>query len=280
MYTNRRCASAARLWWLYNVRSNDGDARFAHLRSSCGHVSNEPFSHRAEWQEKVQHYCDCCSQVAQHQPPSEIIVMRRQCTCCSRNHTILVVVVRQPTSIDRHHIYDNHHISSKDRAPWLETSGLSATKIVFALQGQSAASKALFKAARDPSPKITHPTKNKGHYFSCLHSLTSLSISHLNHHRRCTPIAWRLSPLSLRPPGGHPYPSPPPLPLSEGHPRILPRPSLLLTSSSHRPALVPASYGLWYSSLVATLDPAVELAGVSRYWWMLFNEMDLENMIW
>jgi hypothetical protein len=97
-------------------------------------------------------------------------------------------------------------------------------KLFLLARDKAATSKALFKAARDPSPKITHPTKNKGHYFSCLHSLTSLSISHLSHHRRCTPIAWRLSPPSLRPPGGHPYPSPPPLPLPEGHPRILPRP--------------------------------------------------------
>jgi hypothetical protein len=88
---------------------------------------------------------------------------------------------------------------------------------------------------------------------------------------------------SLSPPPLHPHsleaisphpcdrpeviPTPPPRPYH--CPKVIPAsslaPSLLLTSSSHRPALVPASYGLWYSSLVAALDPAVELAGVSRY---------------
>jgi hypothetical protein len=35
---------AARLRWLCNARHDDGDAWSARLRSSCGRVSNEPFS--------------------------------------------------------------------------------------------------------------------------------------------------------------------------------------------------------------------------------------------
>jgi hypothetical protein len=46
---------------------------------------------------KTQHPCGCCSQIAQRRPPPQIIVIRRRCTCRSRRHTILVVVVGQPT---------------------------------------------------------------------------------------------------------------------------------------------------------------------------------------
>jgi hypothetical protein len=47
---------------------------------------------------KVQHPCGCCSQIAQRRPPPQIVVIRRRCTCRSRRHTILVVVVGQPMS--------------------------------------------------------------------------------------------------------------------------------------------------------------------------------------
>jgi hypothetical protein len=47
---------------------------------------------------KAQHPCGCCSRVAQRRPPPQIVVIRRWCTCRSRRHTILVVVVGQPTS--------------------------------------------------------------------------------------------------------------------------------------------------------------------------------------
>jgi hypothetical protein len=47
---------------------------------------------------KVQHPCGYCSWIAQHQPLLQIVVIRRRCTYRSRRHTILVVVVGQPTS--------------------------------------------------------------------------------------------------------------------------------------------------------------------------------------
>jgi hypothetical protein len=47
---------------------------------------------------KAQHPCGCCSRIAQRRPPPQIVVIRRRCTCHSRRHTILVVVVGQPTS--------------------------------------------------------------------------------------------------------------------------------------------------------------------------------------
>jgi hypothetical protein len=47
---------------------------------------------------KVQHPCGCCSRIAQRRAPPQIVVIRRWCTCRSRRHTILVVVVGQPTS--------------------------------------------------------------------------------------------------------------------------------------------------------------------------------------
>ena len=47
---------------------------------------------------KAQHPCGCCSRIAQRRPPPQIVVIRRRCTCRSRRHTILVVVVGQPTS--------------------------------------------------------------------------------------------------------------------------------------------------------------------------------------
>jgi hypothetical protein len=47
---------------------------------------------------KAQHPCGCCSQIAQRRSPPQIIVIKRRCTCHSRRHTILVVVVGQPTS--------------------------------------------------------------------------------------------------------------------------------------------------------------------------------------
>jgi hypothetical protein len=46
---------------------------------------------------KAPHPCGCCSQIAQRRPPPQIVVIRRRCTCRSRRHTILVVVVGQPT---------------------------------------------------------------------------------------------------------------------------------------------------------------------------------------
>jgi hypothetical protein len=47
---------------------------------------------------KAQHPCGCCSRIAQRRPPPQIVVIRRRCTCRLRRHTILVVVVGQPTS--------------------------------------------------------------------------------------------------------------------------------------------------------------------------------------
>jgi hypothetical protein len=47
---------------------------------------------------KAQHPCGCCSRIAQCRPPPQIVVIRRRCTCRSRRHTILVVIVGQPTS--------------------------------------------------------------------------------------------------------------------------------------------------------------------------------------
>jgi hypothetical protein len=47
---------------------------------------------------KAQHHCGCCSRITQRGPPPQIVVIRRQCTCRSWRHTILVVVVGQPTS--------------------------------------------------------------------------------------------------------------------------------------------------------------------------------------
>jgi hypothetical protein len=47
---------------------------------------------------KAQHPCGCCSWIAQRRPPPQIVVIRRWCTYRSRRHTILVVVVGQPTS--------------------------------------------------------------------------------------------------------------------------------------------------------------------------------------
>jgi hypothetical protein len=47
---------------------------------------------------KAQHPCGCYSRIAQRRPPPQIVVIRRRCTCRSRRHTILVVVVGQPTS--------------------------------------------------------------------------------------------------------------------------------------------------------------------------------------
>jgi hypothetical protein len=47
---------------------------------------------------KAQDPCGCCSRVAQRQPPFQIIVIQRWCTCRSRRHIIMVVVVGQPMS--------------------------------------------------------------------------------------------------------------------------------------------------------------------------------------
>jgi hypothetical protein len=47
---------------------------------------------------KAQHPCGCCHRIAQCRPPPQIVVIKRWCTCRSRRHTILVVVVGQPTS--------------------------------------------------------------------------------------------------------------------------------------------------------------------------------------
>jgi hypothetical protein len=61
---------------------------------------------------KAHHACGCCSRIAQRRPPPQIVVIRRWCTCHSRRHTILVVLVGQRTSFSNH-----HQLSSKDRAP-------------------------------------------------------------------------------------------------------------------------------------------------------------------
>jgi hypothetical protein len=47
---------------------------------------------------KAQHPSGCCSRIAQRRPPPQIVVIKRWCTYRSRRHTILVVVVGQPTS--------------------------------------------------------------------------------------------------------------------------------------------------------------------------------------
>jgi hypothetical protein len=47
---------------------------------------------------KAQHHYGYCSWITQRGPPPQIVVIRRRCTCHSRRHTILVVVVGQPTS--------------------------------------------------------------------------------------------------------------------------------------------------------------------------------------
>jgi hypothetical protein len=36
---------------------------------------------------KAQRPCGCCSRIAQHRPPPQIVVIRRHCTCRSRRHT-------------------------------------------------------------------------------------------------------------------------------------------------------------------------------------------------
>jgi hypothetical protein len=66
---------------------------------------------------KAQHPCGCCSRIAQRRPPPQIVVIRRRCTYRSRRHTILVVVVGQPTSFLQQ-VFHLHHLSSKDRAPF------------------------------------------------------------------------------------------------------------------------------------------------------------------
>jgi hypothetical protein len=51
---------------------------------------------------KMQFPCGCCSRIAQCRPPPQIVFIRRWCTCRSRHHAILVVVVEQPTSFSNH----------------------------------------------------------------------------------------------------------------------------------------------------------------------------------
>jgi hypothetical protein len=76
---------------------------------------------------KAQHPCGCCSRIAQRRPPPQIVVIKRRCTCRSRRHTILVVVVGQPTSFSNK-FFHLHHLSSKDRAPFYPLGSSSGIK--------------------------------------------------------------------------------------------------------------------------------------------------------